>query len=36
MKVEIMVQRNARPAIALREVEYLRIFSALKSDLTSV
>jgi len=31
-----MVQRNARSAIALRKVEYLRVFCALKSYLTSV
>jgi hypothetical protein len=36
MQMEIVVQRNARPTGALREIQDLRIFRPLQSSLTDV
>jgi hypothetical protein len=36
MQMEIVVQRNARPAVALREIQDLGIFRPLQSGLTDV
>lgn len=36
MNVEIAVQRNARPTVALREIQDLGIFRPLQSDLTGM
>ena len=36
MEVEIVVQRNARPAVVPCEIQNFRVFSPLEAGLTSV
>jgi len=36
VEVEIMVERDARPAFLSREIQNFRVFRAIQTDLTDV